>query len=483
MFIVLDDMYFNKRTDGRNGIIIFNHNWDPVWYDPSYTKTYASSVGNLLCSNDENGIIFEMGSSKIVSTEIEFMEWKVAGLTKNNESLTKQKTLLLLILLIFMLNFLVAFIFVRFAASRLSDRILSLTSLMEKYKSSNEKNMPLYMEEHRKRDITIRERLFYYLVISTLVPVSIFGMLIFIQSKKFIEDEMIKENLAIFEKSYNKINEYMYRKHMVLQKFSFGELEKELKRRYKEGSSSLNITINDLANESIYLGLQSEIILIYDASGNLLLSSAPAYQISQKDDLHKYLGANKTGIIWYPGKSETNRYYITLLMPVFPLDGSLQVLGHIRMDIDNSALAEQYSDLRSYNTEAFIVDEKAKIISHYNTDMINKSIDIKTYDSDKDQPGKILKNSEGTFIAFMKKLDFFSWYFIYKYNYKDIARQSFIMLLNNVYIFIIILLLVIILSYLLSYIILSPINKLNSMLEKISLDTLDKRFFYEILSD
>jgi len=336
---------------------------------------------------------------------------------------------------------------------------------MDKYDAQGTTN---FDEGKSKNKTSLRERIFYYLAVTILLPISISVITFYFETETIVEDQIIESYQAVFDKSANKTYDFLNNKRLITVRISFDKVVQDFLL-----NKGIDDDIKGIVRENEFIGLERETINIYDNNNRLMFSNRTGFQEEEmKKQLFDQVKKLNRGSIWNYDRNSLNFNNINLCVPILSANTGEQPLGYIKVDIDNLVLSEIYSDLKTDTTEVFIVDANGLIISHPETENIGVKLPIKLSG---ESSQKIMDISSGKYLIFYKKLGSIPWYLACMYNYNEISKQGLSLLYDNIYLFIIIMLIAVTFSYVFSYNLLKIVDSINRSLGAVTIENLDKK--------
>lgn len=454
VYIILNDILSKSRFANYNNIILVDNNKNILWNRQKNPNFNSKTLVDRINLEDEGEVFYNDLNSKIYAKRLAFKNWHVIFVSEKEIMSTQLKLLRNLVITAFVLSLSIGLIFSKSISRKILYPVTKLMRLMRNY-TDNTVSGNITKKKNR---FSLREKLFLYFMLSILIPVLLFTIIYYYQSNKIIKEQVINSYHTLFEKAVFNVNEYISRKQMIIQRIVFDSSVVDYVRFHETMKDKGMDVILEIFEENKFLGLDRDVISIFNLKDNkLLISNRLDHQEYLNEDYYANVLNTNSRMIWSLNNDELNMPMISLGMN-FGLLHDIGESSYINLDIDSLYLAEIYSELKSENGEAFIVNEHNKIFSHLIIKNIGKDQDHAYYGMTSIEKVSI---SGEDFLVFAQKLDNAPLYFIFKYKYKDLVQQSSVTLTENAYIFIILVLVIIILAFMVTFIILKPINALN----------------------
>lgn len=452
--------YYSELGDGATGYgetYVFIDNKKLLQKIPDYERIMivSESAGTIY-----QGQLFQKGEStdslsgQIYRRKLNFLDWTL--LYGMDERLFQEQLNLIhkwsYIALI--LSFFLAFVFSRYLSKKILRPIHSLITGLKRYQMGlgNAGDGPVHAEMPK---ITIREKVFYYFIVTILIPVCCFIAIFYVQYNTIIHQHMVDSYRLVFRKTANDIDNYMEKKENIMTGLAF---HTSVQNRMRGGNGSDDEVVYDMIERFIQLGLDHDRYSLYDLRGNLVLSNEfrPSEQLEPR--LQTKLQTTPRQLLWNIGKSRHNKDVVILGMNVSDV-----VKGHstgyavLEMELDQYATL--YSGLNGSDTEVFVRGlHRLGEPQDDETDWLSSYIDTTSGVAPVDQYGR----SRLLFYEQIGNRD--GLYLVALLNRDAVYKQNFTVLLN-IYTLIIMLLFLLLASFYVSWRLLKPLNLVGRLLD------------------
>lgn len=454
VYMILNDILPKSKFAGGDRIILTDHEQHIVWSTQANPKFDVKALVAGLGREVPGAVLSDDLSRKVYSRQLAFRGWHVLFVSEKKLLGEQLKLLRNLMITALVLSVLIGLILSQTISKTILLPVRKLIRLMRDY---TDNTVPGSIMK-KKNSFSLRERLFLYFMLSILVPVGLFITLYYYQSNTIIKEQVIHSYNTLFEKAAINVEEYLSGKQMIVQRIAFDRNVIDYVRSHEANKDNDSEVILEIFEENKFLGLDRDTISLFNLDDNrLLLSNRLNYPASLHEDDYDRVKRVAAGMTWSLNKDELNKPVISLGMN-FGLLHSAGESAYIQLDIDSLYLAAVYSELKSDHGEAFIVDESNHTFSHSYPENIGREQEYNYYGW---SGAEKIDISGSEYLLFGKKLGVTPLYLIFKYNYRDLMRQSSAIWTENVYLFIILFLLIVVLSYVVTFVILNPVNSLN----------------------
>lgn len=360
-----------------------------------------------------------------------------------------------IIALTFVFSALAAIIFSRLIGRKVIQPLSQLIESIKEYEESRDYNSLLQQNKTTGMKMSLRERFFFYFVITVLLPLLLFLGILYGQTSKLVSGDL--------QESYHSVHEKMAR----LMNNEINQRELTMARIAHNNNVQLHIMEHDaekigqeLVDRRQFLELGRQNIKIYDESGKILYTNMYNQQKEIASEFMRNLESSGRKISYTLKRDRFDNVTIVIGMPLFsPVEYS-KIIGYITVDIENNQLEKYYSDWQKTGLEMLIADKRNMILSHPNPLKIGK-----VFDSNE----KMLQDDGSNVHAYSTEITGLNWVFISKYNYSDIQKQVNQLFISDLYLLFFIILMLLIFAYWISKRMHRPIGQLNELVRTFDL--------------
>jgi sensor histidine kinase YesM len=360
-----------------------------------------------------------------------------------------------MIVITFVCSALAAIIFSRMIGRKVIQPLYRLIESIKEYEEGRNSSSLVQQNKMTGMKLSIRERFFFYFVITVLLPLLIFIGILYAQTSKLVSGDM--------QENYHSVHEKMAR--LMINEINQRELT--MARIAHNNNIQLHMIEHDtekigqeLVDRRQFLELRRQNIKMYDESGKILYSNTHTQQNKLASEFMSTLTSSGRKISYTLERDRFDNVTIVIGMPIFsPVEFS-KIIGFITVDIENNQLETYYSDWQKTGLEMLLADKRNMILSHPNPLQIGKVFDSKE---------KML-HAEGSKVhAYSTKITGLDWEFISTYNYSDIQKQVNQLFIGDLYLFFFIILLLLVFAYWISKRMHRPIGQLNELVRTFDL--------------
>ncbi|TDL64700.1 HAMP domain-containing protein [Rhodococcus qingshengii] len=360
-----------------------------------------------------------------------------------------------IIVLTFVCSALAAIIFSRLIGRKVIQPLYQLIESIKEYDVSGNYSSLLQQNKTTGMKLSLRERFFFYFVITVLLPLLIFMGALYGQTSKLVSGDL--------QESYHSVHEKMAR----LMDNEINQRELTMARIAHNNNILLHLLEHDgekigyeLVDRRQFFELRRQNIRIYDESGKILYTNMHNQPKKLDSDFMSNLASSGRKISYSIERDRFDNVTIVIGMPIFsPVEFS-EIIGYMTVDIENNLLETFYSDWQQTGLEMLLVDKSNRILSHPNPLQIGKIFDSKE---------EVLQDEGHNFHAYSTKITSMDWEFISKYNFHDSQNQVNQLFISDLYLLLIILLLLLIFAYWISKRMHRPIGQLKELVQTFDL--------------
>lgn len=357
----------------------------------------------------------------------------------------KQMTLMWkMIVITFLFTALIAYIFSRIVGRRVLRPLDRLIKSIKGYEESREYGSLLQEKKTKVAKMSLRERFFFYFVITVLLPLMMFMVILYGQTSKIISGDLQESYHAAHEKMARLMSNEINQRVLLLTRIAYNN--NVLHSMMEKDSEGIG---QELLNKKQYLELRRQNVKIYNLEGKLLYTNG--YNVKSQMDAHflKQLQASGRNISYTLDRDQFNYVTIVIGIPVFSADDNTKSSGYITVDLEGNELAKYYPEWQKTGLNMMLTDKNNRVLSHPDP------LKIGTFITDKE--------SGANYHVFRKEITGLDWEFISTYNYSTIQKQIEQLFMSDSYLLVLILLLLLALAYWISKRMLRPIGQLNSL--------------------
>ncbi|MBA9026660.1 sensor histidine kinase [Peribacillus huizhouensis] len=355
------------------------------------------------------------------------------------------QTTLIVIALIFIFTVLIAFIFSRIVGRKVLQPLYQLLSSLKEYEESRNYRSLFQKHHNRRIKMSLRERFFFYFLMTILLPLVIFMVIFYWQTSKIVTEDLQESYHTVHEKMARIMSNEIKQRELIMARIALNNTL-----QYKIQNKKKDEIGQELLDKKKYSELMKQNIWIYNQNGEFLYTNNYSHPKRLNDEFYQTLLNSDRKISYTLERNHFNNVTIIIGMPIFSPDNYSKAIGYITADIDSNQLANFYSNWRKSGLELQLVDQNNKIISHQNPLKIGGGLKQKEDLSENDHIYSTRITEQG-------------WKFISKYNYTDIQKQVNQLFISNLYLLFMIFLLLLVFSYWISKRILRPFSQLNKL--------------------
>lgn len=478
VFILLEQSFINTQVSQKI-----------VLYDESFKTIYKSPVLKNIDSenffDDMNNSPYHISNNKgekyvIYHQMVGFNNWHIFYVNEVKEIFSQLNLFNVFTLAALLICFIIVLLFSGIVSKRILSPIIKLSGLLKEYKNGNITEISFYKEN--KALLSLREKVFVYLIITILLPLLSYILIANYQSKQIIYKQTYIEYNNLSENIANNLEKYIDEKQIMIKRIAYDKSVQQYLYGIDDSLYDNNIKgeIISVLEENRYLGLNYCIVTIYDSEGDNVLSypySATSH--SEKKIIDLPVASQK--IRWSIERIDTRNYFVNLYMPIMSLkEYNSELIGYIRIQIDGIYFTQLFSNLFLEKNILFIMDESENTIFSQPGEYSEASI----IHMDQNQSSIItLNNSSEKYIKYTKTLVNYPWIIISLYNYSSIINKGPNLEVQSIYMVTICILLIIIFSLFFSHYLLKPINEINKYFNELDIGNLDKKVKYNYFID
>ncbi|MGO4497842.1 sensor histidine kinase [Paenibacillus sp. 2RAB27] len=461
ILILLNPHYLKEAIPYNENISLFDTNHHLIF---SGSEDLPSVVNELKGVTDpKDGFVFhtEKGLEAHYTT-IPFNDFQLVYLDRMDFYYEQLIFMAKLTAATFMLAVLVSFVSSRVISNKVLSPVYKVMRLFKTYDfAKNQGNDYKELTTIGKSHLNLRDRFLLYFIITILLPLIVYIVVFYWQTSKIAVDDLKKSHYSLFEETASHLEHDINQKEVLMARISLDTAVQE-----DIAAKDSRTLEKELLYENHDLGLNRDVISIYDRSNSLIFSNKYK-QIGELDPaFYNVMKTSGRMISYHLTKDDFGNASIVLGMPIISLDRFPEIVGYITVDLDSGFLSNLYGEFKQYGSESFILDRENRVVSHPVTGQIGRILDLPITSG-----GHLQHEGSygGKYFVFVKEISGVPWRFISKYNDSDVQQQVIDLFLSNSYIFFLIFLLMLLFSFYMSQRMLKPLGKLNQMLNEFEL--------------
>ncbi|MFJ7977297.1 sensor histidine kinase [Peribacillus sp. NPDC096379] len=364
----------------------------------------------------------------------------------------QMQTTLKVIALIFLFTVLIAYIFSRIVGRKVLQPLYKLLTSLKEHEESKNYSSLLQKNDKRHIKMSLRERFFFYFLMTILLPLIVFMVIFYWQTSKIVLEDLQESYHTVHEKMARIMSNEINQRELIMARIA---LDNPL--QYKVQEEKKDEIGSELLDKKKYSELMKQNIWIYNQNGEFLYTNSYSHPNQLNDEFYQLLLHSGRKISYTLERNHFNNSTIIMGMPIFSPDNYSEVIGYVTVDIDSNQLSNFYSNWRKPGLDLLLVDKNNRIISHQNPMKIGGVLEVTEDLLENDHIQSLNDHIYST------KITEQGWKFISKYNYSDIQKQVNQLFISNLYLLFIIFLLLLVFSYWISKRILRPFGQLNEL--------------------
>lgn len=373
VFVLLKERPLVNNADKSNDIMIVDDLGHVLYQGASFSRADAdaASLGKPGGIDGDIGKLNQpIRSHTVYVKTIKFHNWKVYYRVENQ--VYARQTLLLFALSIssFLVCLIISFLLAKWISRRIILPVRRLTSYIKRYHVGDAADADTD-SLRRRRQMTLREKLFYYFILTIIVPVGGFIGMFHWMSSSMLSEQIMDTYEKVFEKTAENVAEYMDHKNKLLLGQSYNTYVQHYLQE-KAGSApdvhegTERQAIHDMMEQYMYLGTEGDFSL-YDTSGRLLLSSRFRQQEQLEPEQYRRLQHSLREIVWSYGKDPFGESMLKFSLSIVNLS-NLKTIGYAQMEIRLDKAARLYSELPAGTGATFLFDGNGIVGAHHQPD-------------------------------------------------------------------------------------------------------------------
>jgi sensor histidine kinase YesM len=441
IFIFLDINHFMESsfdadhfalTDGNNDLI-FNSKNNPF-------KTMQQNHDNT----------DEKESMALYQNRIPLFGWNLYYMG-NTESLKSQQIsiwgtiMLSIIIALFMV-----FVFSKWISGKILQPIYDLLLAIKKGQSPGKQ---IQSKGSRKQG-NLRERLFFYFLITIVGPISIFVLLYFWQSSKIIMKEIRESEYQIH------LNQaHLLKREINEKKLTLSRLSMDPDFSIDVGKQNAKAIEEKMLTEKKYALMESDHIAVYNHGNNLMYSNRTNTKKHLSKHFLRALNNEHQQITYHVQKDNFNQSVFSMGKPIYNPENASEITGYLVIYMKGDYLNSVYDD--QGENETFIIGKDNVILHAKDPAIIMDLFQPKVEKLDKAMDLHITK--EGYY--FVTPVQDNDWSFISNYSSVEVRKEIKQLFLSDSYFIFIVLLIAISFSYWIPIKVIKPLGRINALFD------------------
>ncbi|GHH97845.1 histidine kinase [Neobacillus kokaensis] len=358
-----------------------------------------------------------------------------------------------MIIFTFLCSALAAYIFSRMVGRKVLRPLYRLIDSMKEYEESRNYSSLLQEKKNDGIKMSLRERFFFYFVITVLLPLLIFMVVIYVQTSELVSGDLQESYHSVHEKMARLMNNEINQRELLMARIAYNNNIQHYMLEHDAESIG-----QELIDKKQFLELGRNNIKIYDLSGRILYTNTQTQTRQLDAGFMRNLEGSSRKISYKLESDRFNNAIIVIGMPILsPLDYSN--IGYITIDIESIQLAKLYSEWQKTGLEMLLADKRNRILSHQDPLKIGKMFDSR----------KSMHKDSSNYHEYSTEITGLDWKFISKYNYSNNQKQVNQLFINDFYLFFLIIMLLLLFAYWISKRMLRPIGQLNALFDTFDL--------------
>ena len=450
VFIILNQKFLFRDSDDLTNIAFLDRN------DVLYKGSILNHLKNehLYILKNETGLSYKQGvhNLNLYSKKFPVNDFTAIYAVDATMYIQKLNSIRLWMLFICITSLILSFGASQFISKKITKPLQALTKQINAYQLDTS----ITSAKTYKKKVTLKSKLFLNFVLTTIIPMSIYLILFFVQSKNIISEMVTDSSKSIFTKISIQINRTVANKIRIIQMLSFNETVQNF---FTSPSKYVLNDVNNILENMRYVGLDRDSVSIYSDKDTLLFSDR---QTKMQDNMIDSFGVTKRGIVCSYNTDSIGDKFLSFSIPVVSmLKGEHwgEKLGYCRIDSEIYRFKDMIEPIEAFGGSAAIIDRNAKMLLY--TKKCDWSINQPLQIHDKYMWIEI----NGNLISCYNLISGTNLYTMAQFNLKNIMQLSRPFVQTYIYLFLVLSLGILIISYLISVNILGLIAKLNNKIK------------------
>lgn len=241
---------------------------------PSLLERFSQSKETVVASTDSN---------KVYGKQIDFHDWIVFYQGDYSTYQERYGFLLRLAVVSFLISLIVSFLTSRIVTHKILQPALHLIRTIRRYRMG-ESHEHLVEFGNRTVAVSLREKIFYYFVLTTLLPICIFAVIYYMNTGSILSAQIASAYQAVFSNASENVRQYVNLKQNLLQNMAYRPAVQQFMLNRGNGNGNEEL-IYDEFEKAAYMGLKDDTVRLLDGGQSYLLfkyklTNTPWYSVS-----------------------------------------------------------------------------------------------------------------------------------------------------------------------------------------------------------
>lgn len=492
VFVVLKKDWCENLLKKNPNLLVLNKNGGVLWKGNGLkeedikmlSNNNTNSGGNTLLRI--NGKKYRIFRDKVVFTNLDIIYVESLDLIYSELNIVKK-----LVAIDLLISILASLIISSFISGRIIRPIIIVKETVDKYKNKADSFELFKYSKSFKNKVFLQKNIMYYLIMVIIVPAFIYSLVYQVYSSKIIDEQILNSYQVSFNQTLENIDIYLGTKVKILKNIIYNDdIQNALFIRTKSSTEvdeimkikptviKNNSELNNIIKTYLLMGNNRDEVCLYKSDKSLLVSNINDNDnISFPNDFTGILNKESKRPLWISTPKDIyNRNMINLVREIRYVNSSvsskenMEIIGFIEILIDESSLRSIYRDIVDNTSNIYLSDIDNKVISSSKNEMIGNRV-VSDFSN-----RAILTINKNKFIGLISTVETTGWKVVGLFDYNTAFKEKSRMFYENMYILVIMLFIIIFISFQLSFSLLSPINKMNSILNKLNIMSMEAVF-------
>ncbi|WP_165769008.1 histidine kinase [Virgibacillus profundi] len=411
---------------------------------------FNSSMLKRLSELEElpDGIVIENKENEIHHMNIPFYNLKLFYVEDLSVHSIQRHYIWKVILISFLITILIAYMFSRKVSKTTLQPLYGLLAeIRDNHYTSHELQIG---QSKSSKNVNLRERLFFYFLITILVPIILFMFLYFWQTSKVVLEEIQNSDYLEHKNNAHQLSQQLNEAKLTLARMtSDGYLLNDIMNNDEESLEGKLLT------EKEYIVKDNLSINIYGEENRLLYANNSLFNAPLDEKFIREMKKSNNKISYDLQRDDFNNVTIRLGTELYTSANSSA--GYITLYFNKEYLNSIYNDFnRSKSLNTSIITDGKMILSSGDPYKIGTEFkrDAEIFD------GEPLNNDNYLFIT---DLNAFDWKLVTENSYEGIQREINRLFLSDSYLIFIILLVALVFSYWIPKKVIKPLENINTL--------------------
>ncbi|WP_127584235.1 cache domain-containing sensor histidine kinase [Paenibacillus koleovorans] len=450
VFMLLNPDYFTQKIPYSNDIAIVDRDGDFVYNGHELAADEAENLLRKANADGRSSYSQSMpGNKRIWVKDIAFNNFKLIVVEHLDIGRKQLRLITTLTAGVFIGCALLSYIFSRAVTGQVLRPLHRLVRQMENYGLFGDRLAVIRGKAGKTRRMTLRDRFFVYFLMTLLLPLLIYVVVFYFQSIRIVGSEMRAAYAVVFNQTAHRIELFLNQKLTALATLSYDALTRDY---VLNQQAHTNEELHQLMRDSEYLGLYNDTVSIYDTRNKQLFSNRNKKSTGLDETLYTQMLSSGQYLLYHLDTNKTGPSTIQLGIPIYNFGyafGNQEKIGYMILEMDSKELSGLYDDFKDDQIEAFLLDDSNVILSHPDSTLIGATSAAYNNRSDEER------------FIFASRMASLPWYFISRFDYTAVKKQTLDLIYDDIYILLIIFLLAFVFSYLMSHYLVKPLQKLS----------------------